>query len=266
VQAYVYEAKLMAADLARHLGDGTLSQRLREQAHELKHRFGEAFWCEEIGTYAIALDGDKQQCQVASSNAGHALWTGIAAPSHARRVVHTLMSEASFCGWGIRTIARGEARYNPMSYHNGSVWPHDNALIASGMARYGYTDEAMRVLSALFDASLHFDSHRLPELFCGFPRRPSEGPTLYPVACSPQAWAAAAVFGMLQACLGLDFHPGTPEVALRSPRLPDFIQWMKVSGLSVREHSVDLLLQRYRNNVGIEVMRKEGDIEVVVAI
>jgi glycogen debranching enzyme len=266
VQAYVYEAKLLAAELARHLEDSALSQRLRDEAHQLKHRFGEAFWCEELGTYAIALDGDKRQCQVASSNAGHALWTGIASPGHAKRVVQALMSDASFCGWGIRTIARGEALYNPMSYHNGSVWPHDNALIASGMARYGYTEEAMRVLSALFDASLHFDRHRLPELFCGFPRRPSEGPTLYPVACSPQAWAAAAVFGMLQACLGLEFHPGTPEVALRSPRLPEFIQWMKVSRLAVREHSVDLLMQRYRNNVGIEVVHKEGDMEVVVAI
>ncbi|HEV7914269.1 MAG TPA: amylo-alpha-1,6-glucosidase, partial [Albitalea sp.] len=266
VQAYVYEAKLMAADLAHHLDDAKMSERLRGEAHELKHRFAQAFWCEEIGSYAIALDGSKQQCKVASSNAGHALWTGLATPGHARRIVQGFMSDAFFCGWGIRTIASGQARYNPMSYHNGSVWPHDNALIAAGMARYGHTEEAMRVLSALFDASMHFDRHRLPELFCGFTRRPSEGPTLYPVACSPQAWASAAVFGMLQACLGMEFHPAKPEVSLRSPRLPEFIQWMKVSGLSMREHSVDLLLQRYRNNVGIEVMRKEGDIEVVVAI
>ncbi|HJV63579.1 MAG TPA: amylo-alpha-1,6-glucosidase [Albitalea sp.] len=266
VQAYVYEAKLMAAELARHLGDEALAKRLREETHALKQRFAEAFWCEEIGTYAIALDGDKQQCKVASSNAGHALWTGIATPAHARRVVQGLMSDDFFCGWGIRTIPCKAARYNPMSYHNGSVWPHDNALIAAGMARYGHTEEAMRVLSALFDASVFFDRHRLPELFCGFPRRASEGPTLYPVACSPQAWAAAAVFGMLQACLGLDFHPGKPEVTLRAPRLPAFIQWMRVSNLSVREHSVDLLLQRYENNVGIEVTRKQGEIEVVVAI
>ena len=266
VQAYVYEAKLMAADLARHLDEPALADRLRDEAHQLKHRFGQAFWCEEIGSYAIALDGDKKQCRVASSNAGHALWTGIATPGHAKRVVEGLMSDEFFCGWGIRTIPCKEKRYNPMSYHNGSVWPHDNALIAAGMARYGYTTEAMKVLSALFDASLYFDRHRLPELFCGFPRRASEGPTLYPVACSPQAWAAAAVFGMLQACLGLDFHPGKPEVSLHAPRLPEFIQWMRVSQLSVREHSVDLLLQRYQNNVGIEVTRKQGEIEVVVAI
>jgi glycogen debranching enzyme len=266
VQAYVYEAKLMAAELAQHLEDSELSVRLREQAHELKRRFAQAFWCEELGMYAIALDGEKKQCKIASSNAGHALWTGIATPGHARRVVQRLMSDEFFCGWGIRTVAAGEARYNPMSYHNGSVWPHDNALIVAGMTRYGHTDEALRVLTALFESSLHFDLHRLPELFCGFARRPSEGPTLYPVACSPQAWASAAAFAMLQACLGLDFHPGGPEVSLHAPRLPEFIQWMKVNRLSVRGHSVDLLLQRYRNNVGIEVTRKEGDLEVKVAI
>jgi glycogen debranching enzyme len=266
VQGYVYEAKLMAAELAQHLDDSELSHRLREEAQALKHRFGQAFWSEELGMYAIALDGAKRPCVVASSNAGHALWSGIATPAHARRVVQRLMSDDFFCGWGIRTIAAGEARYNPMSYHNGSVWPHDNAIIAAGMARYGHTEEAIRVLSALFEASLHFDGHRLPELFCGFPRRPNEGPTLYPVACSPQAWASAAVFGMLQACLGLDFHPGGPEVSLRAPRLPEFIQWMKVNRLSVRGHGVDLLLQRYRNNVGIEVMRKDSEMEVKVAI
>jgi len=266
VQGYVYEAKLMAADLARQLGEGDLAEKLADAAAQLKVRCDEAFGCEEIGTYAIALDGNKRPCKVASSNAGHALWTGIATPAHARRVVDNLMSDGSFSGWGIRTIGCHTRRYNPMAYHNGSIWPHDNALIAAGMARYGHTEQAMRVLSALFEASLYFDGHRLPELFCGFPRRPSEGPTLYPVACSPQAWAAAAVFGMLQACLGLDFHPDRPEVRLRAPRLPDFIEWMRVSGLQVRGQSVDLLLQRYENNVGIEVTRKQGDIEVVVNI
>jgi glycogen debranching enzyme len=266
VQGYVYEAKLFAAEMARHLGEAALAQRLHAEAETLKHRFAQAFWCEEIGSYALALDGDKQQCKVASSNAGHALWTGIATPGHASRVVKSLMSDDFFCGWGIRTIGCAAARYNPMSYHNGSVWPHDNALIAVGMARYGHTDEALRVLSGLFEASLYFDRHRLPELFCGFPRRPSEGPTLYPVACSPQAWAAAAVFGMLQASLGMELHAGRPEITLRSPRLPEFIQWMKLTRLSVRERSVDLLLQRYANNVGVDVTRKEGDIEVILAI
>jgi glycogen debranching enzyme len=266
VQGYAYAAWQAAAEIAAVLGDRIRADMLQGRARQLKERFQEAFWVPELATYALALDGKKRPCQVRSSNPGHCLYTGIASPAHARQIATTLLDDASFSGWGIRTLAAGEARYNPMSYHNGSVWPHDNALIAAGMARYGHTDEALRVLSALFDASLHFDGHRLPELFCGFPRRPSEGPTLYPVACSPQAWASAAVFGMLQAVLGLEFHPGGPEVALRSPRLPEFVQWMKVNRLAVRGHSVDLLLQRYRNNVGIEVTRKEGDIEVKVAI
>ena len=266
VQAYVYEAKLLAADLARHLDDTALAERLEGEAHLLQQRFEEAFWCEEIGTYAIALDGDKRQCKVPSSNAGHALWTGIASPAHANRIVDGFASADFSSGWGIRTIPCGQARYNPMSYHNGSIWPHDNALIAAGMARYGRTREAMAVLSGLFDASLYFQQHRLPELFCGFPRRPAESPILYPVACAPQAWASAAVFGMLQGCLGLDFHDAKPRITLSAPHLPAFIDWMKIKQLSIGPHNVDLLLLRYQNNVGIEVTRKTGEIEVVVAI
>ena len=171
-----------------------------------------------------------------------------------------------FSGWGIRTVASGQARYNPMSYHNGSIWPHDNALIAAGLARYGHTQEALRIFNGLFEASVYFDQHRLPELFCGFPRRPTEGPTLYPVACSPQAWAAAAVFGMLQACLGMEIHAEPGEISFHKPRLPEFIDWLRIRNLSIGERSVDLLLQRYHNNVGIEVARKSGEIAVRVVI
>src|SRR5207253_3892361 len=144
-----------------------------------------------------------QPCRVRTSNAGHCLFAGVATPEHARRVAATLTDETSFSGWGIRTVASSEARYNPMSYHNGSVWPHDNALIAAGFARYGFKESAGMLLAGLLDASLFFDLHRLPELFCGFPRRAGESPTLYPVACAPQAWAAGAVFLLLEACLGL---------------------------------------------------------------
>jgi glycogen debranching enzyme len=267
VQGYVYEAKVMAAEMARHLGEHHLAVRLDNDAQALKQKFDEAFWCEEIGSYAIALDGRKQPCKVLSSNAGHALWTGIAAPGHAARIAQGMLGENMYNGWGVRTIARRQARYNPMSYHDGSVWPHDNAIGAAGMARYGHTNEAMRVFAGLFEASLYFDEHRLPELFCGFPRRAAEGPTLYPVACSPQAWAAAAVFAMLQACLGLEIDAAHREVALRTPRLPDFIQWVKVRHLAVGAHSLDLLLQRYENNgVGVEVMRKSGPVGIVVTV
>jgi glycogen debranching enzyme len=264
VQGYVYQAKLATAKLARLMDEPQLAQALVQQAQELRARFDAAFWCEEIGSYAIALDGRKRQCKVASSNAGQTLWSGIAEPEHARRVMDGLMSHQFFSGWGVRTIAAGSARYNPMSYHNGSIWPHDNALIAGGMARYGRTESAMELLSSTFDASLHFDSHRLPELFCGFPRRSGAGPTLYPVACSPQAWAAAAAFGMLQACLGLDVDLGQSEIKLRTPRLPAFIDWIRITRLGAPGPSADLLLQRYERNVGIEVVRKDGDLRVTV--
>jgi glycogen debranching enzyme len=187
VQGYVYRAKIAAAELAALLGDGTVAQKLKKQAESLRQRFEQAFWCDVLSTYAIALDGSKQPCRVRTSNAGHCLFTGIATQEHAQRVANTLTDERSFSGWGIRTVASGEARYNPMSYHNGSVWPHDNSLIAAGFARYELKESAAMVLAGLMDASLFFDLHRLPELFCGFPRRPGESPTLYPVACAPQA-------------------------------------------------------------------------------
>jgi glycogen debranching enzyme len=264
VQGYVYEGKLAAAQLAAVMGDAALAQALSRQAQQLRERFQQAFWCEEIGSYAIALDGRKQQCKVPSSNAGHTLWCRIAAPEHAQRIIDGLMSPRFFSGWGVRTIAAGVERYNPMSYHNGSIWPHDNALIAHGMARYGRTESAMQLFASTFDASLYFDSHRLPELFCGFPRRAGAGPTLYPVACSPQAWASAAVFGMLQACLGLEIHADRSEIVLQAPRLPPFIDWIRISRLGAPGPSVDLLLQRYERNVGFEVMRKDADVKVTV--
>lgn len=264
VQGYVYDAKLQASRLARLLGEEAFARDLEAAAHQLKKDFNEAFWCEEIGSYAIALDGKKRQCAVASSNAGHALWSGIATREYASRVANRLLDSDFFCGWGIRTIASGEVRYNPMAYHNGSIWPHDNALIAQGLARYGFTDKVMTIFSGLFDTALYMDQHRLPELFCGFDKRPGEGPTLYPVACSPQAWAAASVYYLLQACLGLSFDPDNQEIRFRHPQLPPFLEMVEIKDLSLRNATVDLQLQRYPNNVGVKVVRKEGVAEVVV--
>ena len=263
VQGYVYEAKLRAAQLAHLLGEHAFAQNLESEAHQLKDRFNKVFWCEQIGTYALALDGRKKQCAVSSSNAGHALWSGIATPEYAARVAGQFMDDNFFCGWGIRTIASTEARYNPMAYHNGSVWPHDNALIAEGMARYGFTDKAMTIFNGLREASLYMDQHRMPELFCGFSKRPDEGPTLYPVACSPQAWAAASVFSLLQACLGLSFDPDKPEIRFRHPQLPPFLDTVEIRDLAINGATVDLALQRYPSNVGVKVVRKDGDAEVV---
>ncbi|MFQ5749734.1 MAG: glycogen debranching N-terminal domain-containing protein, partial [Planctomycetota bacterium] len=192
VQGYVYAAKRGAARLAAALGQPEKARALDEAARKLQAQFEQAFWCEELSSYALALDGQKRPCRVPASNAGHALFSGIALPERAARTAATLLSDAFFSGWGVRTLAATATAYNPMSYHNGSVWPHDNALIASGLSRYAFKQDGLRILTGLFDASLFLELHRLPELFCGFPRRPGEGPTLYPVACSPQSWAAAA--------------------------------------------------------------------------
>jgi glycogen debranching enzyme len=200
VQAYVFAAKRAAADLARIFEKNVLADRLAHQAQTLRRQFEESFWCEELSTYAIALDGRKKVCRVRSSNAGHCLFAGIASVDRAARIAATLMSEESFSGWGIRTIAATESRYDPMSYHNGSIWPHDNAIIATGFARYGLKKEAAVIFQALFDASTCFKLNRMPELFGGFHRQPGAGPTPYPVSCSPQTWSACAVFLLIDAC------------------------------------------------------------------
>jgi glycogen debranching enzyme len=210
----------------------------------------------------LALDGAKEQCRVRASNAGHCLLTGIAGRDHAARAAQALLASESFSGWGVRTIAATEARYNPMSYHDGSIWPHDNALIAAGLARYGFKEMAVQLTSALFDASLSFDLHRMPELFCGFDRRSGEGPTLYPVACNPQAWSAAAVFFLLQSCLGLTVEAGEPRICFQHPLLPAFLKEVTITNLRVGNASVDLQLLRHGADVGINVLHRQGAVEI----
>lgn len=266
VQGYVYRARIQAADLARALGEHARADALLRDAHVLRERFEHAFWCEDIGTYAMALDGEKRPCRVRSSNAGQVLWSGIASFERAERVAQTLFAPESFSGWGVRTIAEGESLYNPMSYHNGSIWPHDNALIGKGLARYGMKDRALAVLAAMFDASLYMDLHRLPELYCGFVRRPSEGPTLYPVACSPQAWASASAFYLLQACLGLSFHPERPRVRFNHPQLPEYLARVQIRNLRLGDAVVDLSLERHQRDVGVNVLNKAGEVEVSVVL
>jgi glycogen debranching enzyme len=264
VQAYVYGARRAAAALAQALGLPERAAELERQARDLQKAFEKAFWVEETGTYALALDASKRPCAVRASNAGHALLTGIAYPDRARRVAEALMSDTSFSGWGIRTLDAREARYNPMSYHNGSIWPHENALLAQGLANYGLKGMAVQVLSSLYDAMLHFDQQRMPELFCGFHRRPHEGPTQYPVACLPQAWSAASVFLLLQACLGLDVDAPGGRVLLHGPELPDFLRTVRIRNLVVGDASVDLVVERYALDVAVHLERREGDVEVVI--
>jgi glycogen debranching enzyme len=266
VQGYVFAAKRHAAHLASALGFGQLAATLRGEAATLRERFETAFWCPGIATYALALDGAKQPCRVRTSNAGQALFSGIASPRHAARTADLLMDRALFSGWGIRTVAESEVRYNPMSYHNGSVWPHDNALIALGFGRYGLSDRVARLFHALFEAAGYMDLRRLPELFCGFRRVAGKGPTLYPVACSPQAWASAAPFAFLQACFGLSFDLVGERVRFRQPRLPDFLDQVVIRQLRVGDSQFDVMLRRYGADVSVNVLDRRGDGRVAITL
>src|SRR5262249_8816422 len=206
---------------------------------------------------------NKKPCKVKSSNAGHCLYSGIASTRCATRVAQSLMRPDFYSGWGIRTLSSSEMRYNPVSYHNGSVWPHDNALIAMGISRYGFGDLAAQVLSGFLDVSAFVELHRLPELLCGLARRQGEGPTLYPVACSPQAWAAGSVFMMLQACLGLSIDGLSGRVVVERPFLPSPISQFWIKKLEVGSGSVDLFFERKDNVVRVEV-EKQGHLEALV--
>src|SRR6516165_9835376 len=264
VQGYVYAAKRMAARWARRLGLDFAADRLDGEAARLAERFEEAFWCPDLDTYALALDGGKQPCRVRTSNAGQVLFTGIAAPDRAVRVAAGLLEPNFFSGWGIRTVARGEVRFNPMSYHNGSIWPHDNALIALGMARYEAKLPIETLFAGLFSAATYMDQRRLPELFCGFQRQRGHGPTLYPVACSPQAWASATPFSLLEASLGLEFDPFAHEIRLRNPRLPEFLDEVMLRDLQLGPSSADLRVRRHGRTVSLDTPRITGDLHVSV--
>lgn len=263
VQAYVYGAWEAAAEIFRQLGRPERAAKFLARAEGLRRTFDAAFFDEEIGTYVLALDGEKRPCRVRSSNAGHALFTGIAYPERAAQVARTLMSASSFCGWGIRTVPSTEGRYNPMSYHNGSIWPHDNALIASGLARYGYRADAARIFEGLFAASTYIDLRRLPELFCGLPRQRAQGPTFYPVACSPQAWSAAAPLFLLQSCLGLDFDPNALHVSFNEPQLPSFLDEVTLRRLQIGNSTADVTVRRSGPHVVVDVVDRRGDIRVL---
>jgi glycogen debranching enzyme len=258
VQGYVFAAKTAIADCARRLGRKDDGRRLKEEAHQLAQRFEEAFWCAELGTYALALDGNKKPCRVRTSNAGQLLFSEMIRPDRARCVAQQLMQPEFFTGWGIRTLASGERRFNPMSYHNGSVWPHDNALIGLGMTRYGLKRPVVRLFQGLFDAASYMDLYRLPELFCGFARRPQRGPTLYPVACSPQAWSSATPFTLLEACLGLEINGERCEIRTRNPALPPSLEHVVLRNVRLADSSVDIKIRRQGDNVSVQVLDARG--------
>jgi glycogen debranching enzyme len=266
VQGYVYAAKKLASWCADRLGFSERARQLESSAAQLAERFEDAFWCEDIGTYALALDGDKQPCRVATSNAGQVLISGIARADRAARVAQALMEPRFYTGWGVRTVAADAPRYNPMSYHNGSIWPHDNAMIATGLALYGDTAAATRIFQGMFDAATYMDLRRLPELFCGFPRFRGRGPTLYPVACSPQAWASGAFFALLQASLGIEQDPFANLIRFRNPTLPAFVDRIVLRRLKAGSGSVDLSVERHGDDkISLQILEARGDIEVTAS-
>ena len=266
VQGYVFDAKRRMAGLAGVRGDVALRDRLLAEAETLRGRFEEAFWVEDQRYYAMALDGEKRHLDAIGSNAGHCLWSGITSPSRARDVADRLMSPAMFTGWGIRTYAEGQPGYNPIGYHTGSVWPHDTSLIAAGLKRYGFEEESNRLVGHVFEAAQRFDQYRLPELFCGFDRDQSPLPVPYPVACSPQAWAAGASFLFLESLLGLRPHAATGELELFHPNLPDWLGKVTLTNLRIGDASVDLLFHRWRGTTSAEVLRKVGDLSVTIRL
>ena len=263
VQGYVYAAKKHAAALAASFNENKLADRLIRDAASFKIKFNEKFWDDGLNCYVLALDGEKRPCRVVTSNAGHCLFTGIATEERALKLADTLLSPSMFTGWGIRTLSSEEVRYNPMSYHNGSVWPHDNALIAYGLSLYGFQEHTLKIMQGLFDAGLFIELQRLPELFCGFERRRGEGPTDYPVACSPQAWSVAAVFMMLQACFRININALTKVIMFEKPVLPPYIDQVYISNLITGEKYCNLNLTRMQFDVSFNLLQKSEDWSVI---
>jgi glycogen debranching enzyme len=265
VQGYVYAAYVTIADVAARLGRSGVASRLVERAASLRKAFSRDFWLEPERTVALALDGEKRPCRVMASNAAHCLAAGLLDADQADSLSQRLLGDDMFSGWGVRTLGADERRYNPMSYHNGSVWPHDNAIAAMGLAQYGNRAGALRILEGLFDAAVHLETASLPELFCGFPREPRLGPVPYPVACYPQAWSAASVFMILQAVLGLQVMGFERRVLIDSPTIPPWLEWLRIDGLKVGDGSISLILKRTADGAAMtEVVERSGSVTVEV--
>ncbi len=266
VQGYVFDAKRRMARLARVRGDEAMGDRLDREATELAARFEAAFWVEDQRYYAMALDADKRHADAIGSNAGQCLWSGIVSQERSGDVVERLLQDSMFSGWGIRTYASGQPGYNPIGYHTGTVWPHDTSLIAAGFKRYGFDEASNRLVGPMMEAAQRFPDYRLPELFCGFEKAHAGVPVSYPVACSPQAWAAGASFLFVETMLGLRAHAERGELELLHPNLPDWLRSVKLIGLQVGDASVDLLFHRWRGTTSAEVLRKVGDVAVTIRL
>jgi glycogen debranching enzyme len=249
VQGYAYAAFEAMSELAATRGDQARSDRWMQRSQRLRAAIEERFWVPEMNYYAIALDGDGEPCKVYGSNAGHLLFCGVPSEERAAAVAAQLLSSRFASGWGIRTLAEGEPRYNPMSYHNGSIWPHDTSVCAAGISRYGGRAEVVRIVSELFETANHFGM-RLPELYCGFPRILGQGPAPYPVACLPQAWSSGTVCLLLQASLGIRIDGRRNEVHIRRPMLPSDIEALRIRDVPFDHARIDLEFHR----IGAEVV------------
>jgi glycogen debranching enzyme len=258
VQGYVYDAKVRMADLFARFGRADRAKALAAEAAALRQAIGERFWMEEQGTFALALDGAKRQVPTVSSNAGHVLWSRAATPEQAASVARVLLGPDMFSGWGIRTLSAAHQVYNPMSYHNGSVWPHDNALLINGLAMYGRAREALPVVRGLQEAAIGAEFQRLPELFCGMTRQRGVRLVRYPVSCSPQAWASAAFFLILQATLGLRPEAPSGILHVRNPVLPDFLDQLTITGMAVGDSRVALQFRRHGDRTLANLLSVEG--------
>lgn len=259
VQGYVYAAKYRMASLLRLFGDTATADRLKKEAMELARRFEKAFWMSRSGFYAMALDRDKRQTQVISSNPGHLLFTRLLPQERARLIVQRFMRDDMYSGWGWRTISRDERIFNPLSYHRGSVWPHDNSLIAHGMALYEFREPANRLFGTLFEAALNFRDYRLPELFCGVERREKDEPVQYPVSCSPQAWASGSIFLVLMSVLGIRPSASKKELNIVNPALPEFLDELQIRNMRVGSSRVGLDFTRRGDRTFCNVVDIEGD-------
>ncbi len=257
VQGYAFSAFRAMAGFARRKEDTPSAERWSARAEQIREAVERLFWMEDQGYYGIAIDGRGELCRVLSSNPGHLLFSGLPSPERARRVTKRILSASFDSGWGVRTLATGQARFNPMSYHNGSVWPHDTALCAMGLSRYGEREGVVSLTSSLFETANNYEM-RLPELFCGFPRMPGEPPVAYPVACLPQAWAAGSVFMMVQACLGIHIDGTKGEVDVHDPHLPIGIDRFWIEGLRVGDARIDLGFERVGPRVEVHARGASG--------
>jgi len=264
VQGYVYLAKWRIAEVLDALGQADRGEALRREATELKARFNERFWVEDERFFAMALDGRKRQVTTVTSNPAHCLYCDIVDHDKAGEMARRLLAPDMFSGWGIRTMSRSSVAYNPMSYHNGSIWPHDNAFIGAGLKRFGHSKATNRVATALFDMAVNVDLMRLPELFCGFTRRAPNRPVAYPVACAPQAWAAGAPFLLLQAMLGISARAPENQVTINQPLLPPWLNMVELHNLRVGRSTISVVFRRQGETTGFSLLEKEGNVRVLM--